>query len=392
MHYLKSKKALLIIGCCFISLFSHATTHYPPKPHEQLPHALNNVYFGVGLGYTNTPFSNNDLQNDFQASSFKNSAFAFNVFLGKYFNPYFAIEMNLMHPKDDAQYANNISSVNKSSIHASLFGVVLRPTWPVTKRVNLYGLAGFGMIIRSSVAINNITAISPENMATFLTGAGITYGLTENWHFNAGVEYALARSDQQQPSTIYGFAGLYYLFTPLKLAKYYSDHYIFHNNLMQLGVFDTDIFNPNINNNINGYHVNKGMQVMYQRNIFHSHKWFSFDVGASASSYHTIVSHNYVEAISLFPAFRFWIFRTNPADFYLTLIVAGPTYLTQNHFDDNYVGGQFIFQDSLDVGVLLGKQKHMSVDFKIQHYSNGGLLPSNSGTQTPLMISFGYAF
>src|SRR3990167_10293633 len=96
---MKSFKKLIIIICSFgIILSATANTQYKPGKRAQLPPELNNTYMGFGAGYTDIPFSNNNLINGFRATSFTNPTVGLNVFIGHYFNPYLAAEINLMRP------------------------------------------------------------------------------------------------------------------------------------------------------------------------------------------------------------------------------------------------------------------------------------------------------
>ncbi|HLB57133.1 MAG TPA: acyloxyacyl hydrolase [Coxiellaceae bacterium] len=402
---MKFKK--FITAFCFFSItlatFAETTTtQYPPEAREQIPAALNNSYMGLGLGYTDIPFSNSDLINGFQATSFTNPNFGINVFIGHYFNPYFAAEISLMRPFEWA-YANGLNyPSNKTSIWISLFGITMRPTLPLSRRVSLYGLAGLGIVSRHGNTLNNIQTIPSADIATALTGGGLTYAITPSWHLNFGVEYSFARPDEQQPSIFYAYTGFYYLFQPRHLPAYYTSHYIFHKNMIQLGGFATSVFNPNVNKYFSVHYVpifwtgdlntRDGVQLMYERNIFHTHKRFSFDWGMSVSTYHTSINDTAFQAFSIFPDIRWWFFRAKDADIYFFYSVAGPTYLTKDNMDNIYLGGHFSFQDLLGLGAFLGKEKHFNIAATIGHYSNGNLLPNNPGVQVPLVISMGYAF
>lgn len=400
---MKSFKKLIIILCSFGMIVSaFANTEYLPGKRAQLPPELNNTYMGFGAGYTDIPFSNNNLINGFRATSFTNPTVGLNVFIGHYFNPYLAAEISLMRPIKWA-YAHGVSAPgSKNSIWISLFGITLRPTLPITQRVNLYGIAGLGIISRHGFTVGNTVAIPSQDMMTALTGGGLTYALTSHWHLNLGLEYALARPEKQQPHLLYGFAGFYYLFHTLDLPKYYSTHYIFHKNLVAAGAFSTDVFNPGVNKYFSIHylpifwtgdlHTRNGGWVMYERNVFHTHKRFSFDFGMSVSTYHSAVNNTSFQAFSVFPAIRWWLIRSNEADFYFTYSIAGPSYLTQSNIDNIDLGGHFTFQDLLGFGFFLGKEKHVNIGATIGHYSNGNLLPTNPGVQVPLVMSLGYAF
>lgn len=397
------KKSVLTASLISAAFCTHAATHhYLPGERAQLPPELNQTYMGFGAGYTDIPYSNSDLINGIRATSFKNPSFGLNVFIGHFFNPYLAAQVSLMRPVKWA-YANGIQTpTDKHSIWISLFGVALRPTLPVSERMSLYGLAGVGIVSRHGFSINNTVANPSEDMMSFLTGGGLTYALTPHWHLDLGVEDALARPEKQQPNVFYSFAGFYYIFQTLHLPHYYSTHYIFHKNLIQVGGLNTDVFNPNINRFFTvGYlpifwtgdvKAKNGAWFMYERNIFHTHKIFSFDLGTSVSTYHSLVNNTSFQAFSVFPAVRFWFLRSPQADLYFTYSVAGPTYLTQSHIDGIYLGGRFSFQDMLGVGAFLGQAKELNLAMTLGHYSNGNLLPNNPGVEVPLVVSVGYAF
>lgn len=395
---------ILITGLIiFFAYQSYAGgTQFQPDAREHFPAAFRNSYVGFGADYTNIPYANKHLINGFRAQSFTNPSFGLNVYIGHFFNPYLAAQISLMRPIKWA-YANGVTQPNsKNSIWISIFGLTLRPTYPITDKLSLYGLAGLGIVSRHGFNINNTTAIPSEDLYTFLTGGGVTYAFTPNWHANLGLEYALARDDEHQPQVLYSYASVYYLMTHAHLPKTYNDHYIFHKNMIQIGGFSTDLWDLNVNKYFTvGYipifwsgdvKTKNGAWFMYTRNIYHTHKRFSFDVGTSISTYHSKVNDTSFQAISVFPMFRFWLVRGKTVDFYFMYEVAGPTYLTRRHIDNLDLGGQFSFQDLMGVGFFFGKEKNINLSLKIGHYSNGNLLPNNPGIEVPLSVSLGWAF
>ena len=386
---------------CTLPAFS-AVTKYAPDDRSQLPAALDQAYFGLGADYTDFPYANNNLLHGIRATSFTNPTFGLNVFLGKFFNPYIAGEISLMRPIKWS-YANGITSPSsRNSIWISVFGVTARPTLPLNNRLSIYGIGGLGLISRHGFSINQTVAIPSKVVPTFLTGGGLTYAITPAWHFDGGIRYTVAQPQEQQPNTVYAYAGFYYLFHKVDLPKYYNTHYIFQRNEIQVGGFSTSVFNPGVNKYFTvGYlpifwsgdlKTRNGGWVMYERNVFHTHKRFSLDVGTSISSYHTAVNNTSFQAFSVFPQIRVWLVRAQSADVYFVYSIAGPTYLTRDNMDNVYLGGHFSFQDTLGFGVFLGIEKHVNLDCRIGHYSNGNTLPINPGVEVPLVVSLGYAF
>lgn len=378
------------------------TQGFKPDANAQIPAAFNQSYVGFGVGYTDIPFNNSHLNNAFRAQSFTNPTVGLNVYIGHFFNRYLAGQISLMRPIKWA-YANNINgNASKNSIWISLFGLTLRPTLPLSNRSSLYAQAGLGIISRHGFRFNNQEAIPSSDIFTFLTGGGYTYAITPHWHLNLGVEYALARKNHHQPHMLYTYASFYYLIKKLHLPATYPDHFIFHKNLIQAGGFSTSVFDPEVNKYFTvGYlpifwtgdvKTKSGGWFIYERNIFHSHKYFSFDLGASFAFYHSALSNQSFQTFSIFPSIKLYIYRSPLADFYFTYAVAGPTYITDKTIDGINTGGHFTFQDLLGFGLFLGKQKNVNINFKIGHYSNGNLWPNNPGIQVPLVFSIGYAF
>lgn len=405
----RTRKTLINLSILFVATFittsplaTEIQKGFKPDARAQLPTAFNHSYVGFGAGYTNIPFNNSHLNNTFTAQSFTNPSFGLNVYIGHFFNRYLAGQISLMRPLKWA-YANNVNGSNgKHSIWISLFGFTLRPTLPLSNRSSLYAQAGLGIVSRHGFRINNQVAIPSSDMYTFLTGGGYTYAITPHWHLNLGVEYAMARPSEHQPYMLYSYASFYYLMKKLHLPATYPQHYIFHKNFIQAGIFSTDVFDPGVNKYFTvGYlpifwtgdvHTKNGGWFIYERNIFHSHKYFSFDIGASFAAYHSSLMNQSFETLSLFPSFKLYIYRGPLVDFYFTYAVAGPTYITQKVIDGWHTGGHFTFQDLLGFGLFLGKEKNVNINFKIGHYSNGNLWPDNPGIQVPLVFSIGYAF
>src|SRR3990167_390983 len=394
------KKLLLFLLLLSTSLL--ANTHYPPDHRSQLPRELNQTYLGFGIDYTHIPYSNRYLMNGVQATSFTNPTVGLNIFMGHFFNPYLAGQISLMRPIKWA-YANHVSLDNKRhSIWISIFGLTLRPTLPLSDRFSIYGLGGLGIISRHGFIVNNVTAIPSTDIMTFLTGGGLTYAITPAWHLNAGIEYALGRSSEHQPGVLYAYGGFYYLFHTLHLPAYYTTQYHFYKNFIQAGAFSTSVWNPNINKYFTvGYlpifwtgdvKTRAGEWLMYERNIFHTHKIFSLDLGVSAATYESKINHTNFQAYSVFPVFHIWFMHSRLTDLYFTYTVAGPAYISQRVIDHLDTGGHFSFQDLIGIGAFLGKNKHFNIKATIGHYSNGNLLPNNPGIEVPLVMSMGYAF
>jgi hypothetical protein len=80
------------------------------------------------------------------------------------------------------------------------------------------------------------------------------------------------------------------------------------------------------------------------------------------------------------------------ADAYFAYSVAGPTFISKVLLDDLDTGHHFTFQDFMSVGVFAGRNRHINVGVKINHFSNGNIFTQNAGITIPLTVAAGYAF
>ena len=146
--------------------------------------------------------------------------------------------------------------------------------------------------------------------------------------------------------------------------------------------------------------VHQGLSLTYQRNIFHSAKYFALDWGVSAANWQskgigTGLSNPNKESfytLSVFPVARFNILHTQPLDAYFYYSVAGPTYISKKILDGSDTGEHFTFQDTMGLGMFFGESRNWNAEIKIGHYSNGNVFPLNAAVKIPLSVNVGYAF
>lgn len=136
--------------------------------------------------------------------------------------------------------------------------------------------------------------------------------------------------------------------------------------------------------------ADRGFILMYLRNTYHTRKHFSINLGASVSQWRRHSQTIY--AFSAFVMFRFWLFRSGNFQPYILYSIAGPTFLTKNHFGPANLGKKFLWQDILGVGTQIGKTHAINVDVMVVHYSNGDIFYQNTGFGVPIIVSLGYSF
>jgi len=136
----------------------------------------------------------------------------------------------------------------------------------------------------------------------------------------------------------------------------------------------------------------QGFTLDYERNVFHTKKKFAFDVGASASYWKSDGNGDHFATLSVYPLFRYFLARTEPADFYFSYSLAGPTLMSDTVIDGKDTGERFTFQDFMGIGAFFGKTRRMNAEIGIKHYSNGNIFTRNASIKIPLTLTLGLAF
>ncbi|OGO95625.1 MAG: hypothetical protein A3F41_00595 [Coxiella sp. RIFCSPHIGHO2_12_FULL_44_14] len=176
-----------------------------------------------------------------------------------------------------------------------------------------------------------------------------------------------------------------------------SNHeYDFQKNLVSLGFYDKSVLPNNIPRPPHPLFwksqlkADEGLNLTYERNVFHTQKYFSVNLGTSFSWWNT---HSQAQlALSGFFDLYIWIFRTTTFSPYISWSVGGPTLLSRRWLNGVNLGSHLIFQDFLGIGVKLGKQHVVDVNLKMYHYSNGDLFVHNNGFDVPVVLSIDYLF
>ena len=136
--------------------------------------------------------------------------------------------------------------------------------------------------------------------------------------------------------------------------------------------------------------IHHGVTFIYEYLVFHTKKYFSVNLVGSLSRW--VANSQAQYALSFLFELRFWLFRTNSFNPYITYSIGGPTLLTRRNFADANLGARFIFQDFIGIGALIGKTHHIDISLKLYHYSNGDLFLHNDGFDVPVVLTIGYAF
>jgi len=384
----------------------------------QLPLALRNAYFGVSIGSINYDFGATQFINP-NPSIYKFNSVVVNhtavriVLYGYEVNKYLSAQLTYMRPVSWVYYFYDRGEDKnvRSSVWMNVGGLTILPKLPISRHFSLNGEIGLGIVTRHGFNTPEETPIiKGVSYPTLLLGAGVNYHLNDGWRFMLSGAYAPQKTSVNQPATTFISAGFNYKLkavTDKKLEIASKTGIINPKQWLQIG-YSTNFLGYGINNSLESVNlfwggdaeVYQGLSLNYQRNVFHSAKYFALDLGVNASGWKTkgkeIGSYNTNKetffTLSVFPVFRFNFLHTQPLDAYFYYSVAGPTYISKTVLDKIDTGKNFTFQDTMGLGIFFGEKRNLNAELKIGHYSNGNIFPLNGAVKIPLSINVGYAF
>ncbi|HEY6916003.1 MAG TPA: acyloxyacyl hydrolase [Paludibacter sp.] len=402
------KANLSKISLILILIISSIST-FAQDSRAQLPLALRNAYTEVNIGYINYPFSLTqfapNLGYNFQSVEVPHVAVRL-ILYGYEFNKYLSAQLSYMRPVIWVHYFYDKNSFNyNSSVWMNIGGLTLKPQLPIGKRFSIYGEAGWGIITRhgfNAPQSPHEPLVTNANYSTILLGAGLKYQANDHWAWQLSTTYSPENKSVDQPATTFLSAGFQYKLLKVskeKLEKAANTGYIHPANLIQIG-YSSNLLGYGVNNALEkaclfwggDAEVRQGISINYQRNIFHSAKYFSLNLGVSAGLWQTNISKQNFYALSVYPLFRYDFLHTKPVDAYFYYSVAGPSYISDIILDGKDTGKHFTFQDTMGAGVFFGEKRTYNAELKIGHYSNGNIFPRNGAVKIPLSLNVGYTF
>jgi len=400
----------------FFSLLICSISTIAQDDRSQLPLALRNAYFGVSVGSINYDFDASQFQAPvgyrFNSVTVNHAAVRL-VLYGYEFNKYLSAQLTYMRPVSWVfyYYDRGLEHNVRSSVWMNVGGLTLRPQLPISKHFSLNGEAGLGVVTRHGFSASDGTPIiSGTTYASVLLGGGVNYHINDNWRLLLSTTYTPKKTSVNQPATTFLSAGFNYKLSPVserKLKKAAETGYVNPKQWIQIG-YSSNFLGYGVNNALEkavlfwggDAEVYRGLTLTYQRNIFHTAKYFALDWGVSAASWQTkgagtgLSNPNKEDffTLSVFPVARFNFLHTQPLDAYFYYSVAGPTYISKKIIDGNDTGEHFTFQDNMGIGMFFGENRNWNAEIKIGHYSNGNVFPQNAAVKIPLSLNVGYAF
>ena len=370
----------------------------------QYPTFMRDSYFTIRGGSIGYLFSPIQLEPGFQAESIEKPRPAVRIdFFGHYFMKHLAAQLTYMRPGQFVEY-NNINGPNGSHPVSNAYaGLTFVGDADLSQKVSAYVEGGYGVTSRSGIVIDGKVALQPAHYGSALVGLGLAYQWTPTFDLLFGATYSPGRQSFDQPSTRMYTLGARFNMHTIPAADVITNRdagYVFPVNVVRVG-YSTNKLTYGVNGLFSKYvvifwggHVetSEGVTMEYERNVFHSKKRFAFDLGVSASNWRTNGTLTGFRTLSGYPLVRYFFVRTGPADVYFSYSIAGPTYISEYLLDGLNTGGRFTFQDSMGIGVFIGRARHMNVDVSIKHFSNGNLATENAGIKIPLTFKIGLAF
>jgi hypothetical protein len=394
-----------VLTALVLGLLLQAVGSSADDDRAQYPPYLANSYFGVGAGYIDYSFSQRLLEPGFQAESIKIPHGAGRVvLLGHEFNRYLAAQVVYIRPAQWVSYQNINGIQAGRSVWMNIGGLTLRGSLPLGKQLFLDAEAGGGVVTRHGFSLEGIPTVRDASYWTVLLGGGLRYRLNESWDLDANATYSPSEERVRQPRTLMFSAGFTRILRPLpedRVRENTNSGFIFPRNLVQVG-YSTDFAGFQVNKVVSGggvpifwgglAQVEGGFTLRYQRNVFHTRRVFSFDLGVSAARWKSRFDGAGFYTASMFPEFRFTPLHMGGADLYFNYSLAGPTTISRATIDGNDTGRHFTFQDFMGMGIYAGKTRRWNAEIQIGHYSNGNLFPQNAGVSIPLTFMLGYTF
>jgi hypothetical protein len=396
---------ILRVCCCSVLFFLFFTQLHSQDTRTQYPKLMRNAYFNLSLGYIDYHFTNEQLEPGFQVESVETPHLAMRlVFFGYRFNKNLSAQVSYMKPPIYVQYKNVNGDKGSHSVWMHYGTLTVKGNLPVSKIFSPYAEAGLGIVTRKGFAINNTHVVKDASYGTYSLSGGFDFHVNPKWDITTGVTYAPGNSAVKQPHTLFYLAGFRYNVQPLSEEKVKANAntgHIFPRTLLQLG-YSTNAFGYGVNNAVSkgpvaifwGGKVNikEGLWLKYQRNIFHTKKVFSLDVGTSAGWWRSNNEKESIYTLSVYPMMRFTVMRIKPMDLYFNYSAIGPSFISRVNIDSKETGTHFTFQDFMGMGVFVGNKRNVNAEISINHYSNGNVFPQNAGLKIPLTFNLGYCF
>ena len=251
---------------------------------------LTNSYAGLQIGSIGYAFSSTQLQPGFQVQSVQISHIAARVVLyGHDFNKYISAQVSEMRPVQWVMYKGVSGDMGTHTVWMNIGGLTAKARLPLSAKWSLFGEGGLGIVTRKGFDINGSPVVTGTSYATLLYGGGLDYSVNHKWDLLASVAVAPGNAASQQPSTVFYSGGFNYTLrrVPAEPAGPDSSNGpLWPKNLIQVG-YISDVSGYAVNNAVakaylfwsGNVEVANGLSADYQRNLFHTRRFFCARLG-----------------------------------------------------------------------------------------------------------------
>ena len=367
----------------------------------QYPGILANSYFSVNVGFVGYSFSQKQLEPGYTADAIQIPHAALRILFGHQFNPYLSAQLSYMRPFAFVEYLNVNGSGTNYEVGMNVAGLTIKSTLPLSKKISVHAETGIGVVTRGGFIVINAPGVKDVVFISLLLGGGFEYQFNKNWALAINTTWSPVHEKLNQPATVFYSAGFNYTMRTLSSDKVSRNTgLIFPKQTIQIG-YTTNGLGYGVNDFVSkdahifwggAVQVEKGFSLNFLKNIFHTRKVFSLDLGAGVSVWQSRKNNDEFYTLSVYPVFRFAVLRSKQADLYLNYSFGGPAYISKAVIDEKDTGKKFTFQDFMGIGVFAGKKKNLIAEIRIAHYSNGNIFPQNNGVMVPLSFFIGYTF
>ena len=376
-----------------------------PDTRTQYPVLLRNAFISIDVGALSQPFGALTLPGGRTTPPPEVPRAAVRAaLLGRELGHGLSVQGSYTRPVRYVRYTglNGPTDTTGHHVRVNFGGVTLRASRAITGGVSAFAEGGLGFTSRTGFNAAGRPAVPDVHFASPMVGAGLDYRVTPSLDLTVATSYVPGRAEYTQPRTVFTSGGVRFTMrplTPAQLAARHEDGVIFPSTLVQVE------YSSGIGYRVNTFLseqipvfwggnalVNQGGAVHVQHNVFHTRRVFALDVGADVGSYRTRQQAERFATVSAYPLLRFTFLRRRPADVYFAYSLAGPTYISRVFLDGLNTGRHFTFQDFMSIGLFAGRARHLNINLKINHFSNGNIFTQNAGVKIPLTFGVGYAF
>jgi hypothetical protein len=272
----------------------------------------------VNVGAVDYPFSPMQLRPGLIAESVETPHLAVRVVLfGHELTRHLSVQGSYLRPVDYVSFVNLNGDSAGHHVRVNFGSVTARVRLPVARRYSIYGEGGLAFTSRTGFTIDDAPAVTDGHFASPIVGGGIDYHVSSHWELTGGVTYTPGKEEIAQPRSLFTSAGFRYTMrrlTPEQLQAAADSPSVFPRQILQLeyssgvGHGVNELFSRRIPIFWGGRaRVDAGVAPHYERNVFHTRRVFSLDVGVSAGVYRTRGEADRFYTASVYPLLR-WTF------------------------------------------------------------------------------------